>query len=176
MSEEFKGLTPIDAPDESEGITSGDFPEGTMMRLTVKKYLWAVTGAIGIDVPVGTWDEVRNLVDDWGDFQFDLVQDLEEALNDIYDNAPSKSRSGSRRSSSSKGGGDGVLSAVRGKMFALATKKGVYVVAKYPEYKEWSVREIEDFMAELEDMPDTDEDAGKSATSRVKRARSSRRR
>jgi len=172
-NEEFKGLPPVETSGVQPSPTERDFPVGTTARFTLKKYLWAVTGAVGLDLPVGTWEDIEYLVEDWVDFQANLVEKYKEKLNAVYAReAPSKSRSSSGRS---KEGGGSALSAVRSKMFALATQKGVHVKAKYPDFMDWDIRGIEDFMEELEAMPDKGQDAGETATSRVRRARSSRR-
>jgi len=170
-------------------ISVNDFPVGTRLKLDSKKYLWAVMGHIGLEVPVDTWDEFYSLIDAWYTLQIDWEKQLEDELAEVYQRIGQKYGDDDKPSKRADYNVEGKAKAMRGLAISLGKQKGVYVIGRYPNLGQMSTQELGEALDYLKSLPDKGgstegsappaqteyERADQEATARTRVARLSRR-
>ena len=177
----FEDLAPATEYNTEVKAYGLDFPPGTMLTLDTKKYLWAVMGHIGLEVPVSSWDELSDLIDAWMSLQGDWEEDLKEDLDDIYRRI--EQSPGAKKSYRTTDDDAGKAKNMRGMAINLGKQKGIYIIGKYPNFSTMGVGELGKMLDYLKALPDkgaavekaNDEPADAAATSRIRTAHLSRR-
>ena len=162
-----------DVPPPSEDTPGVPLPEGAILKLDTKKYLWSVMGHIGVELPIGSWEEMTRYVEEWMNIQDEWEEALAEDLEEFYSrfgdrqDIPVTSKPKSRPTQDDTRARRAVL----GRIFETATAKGIFAKREFPGLNDMSLDELEEVLATLRNMSGRED----SAVSKTRKARRLRR-